>query len=112
MAELGDRGLDEWRRSGHTEVFHYAYGRPMPLHYGLYEDVQRYAGTEVSPTLPIQVFQGRNDTAVDPETVERWAKARPNVDLHMLDDDHQLAASLPFIWEKAKPFLTSRYPSR
>jgi len=105
LAELGDRGLDEWRRTGYTEVFHYAYGRPMPLHYGLYEDVRRYEGADVSSTLPIQVFQGRNDTAVDPDTVERWALARPNVDLHMLDDDHQLAASLPFIWGRAKPFL-------
>ena len=38
------------------------------------------------------------DAAVDPATVERWAKARPNVDLHLLDDDHQLMASLDYIW--------------
>jgi hypothetical protein len=35
---------------------------------------------------------------VDPQSVERWAKSRPNVELHMLDDDHQLGASLEYIW--------------
>ncbi len=105
LEELGDRGLDEWKRTGHQQVFHYGYGHTMPLHYGLYEDVRRYATADVSPTLPVQIFQGRRDTAVDPETVERWAKARPNVELHMLDDDHQLTASLPYIWERAEPFL-------
>ena len=40
--------------------------------------------------MPILVFQGRRDTAVDPATVEAWSRRRPNVELHMLDDDHQL----------------------
>jgi hypothetical protein len=37
--------------------------------------------------------------------VERWAAARPNVELHMLEDDHQLHASLPFIWTETARFL-------
>jgi hypothetical protein len=37
--------------------------------------------------------------------VERFAAARPNVELHMLDDDHQLIASLPYIWEHSARFL-------
>jgi len=37
--------------------------------------------------------------------VEQWAQARPNVELHMLDDDHQLTASAERIWTEMRRFL-------
>jgi uncharacterized protein len=112
MRSLGDAGLDEWQRTGHLNVFHYGYGRMMPVHYELYADARRYDCINADLALPIQVFQGRRDDAVDPESVERWSRARPNVELHMLDDDHQLAASVELIWEEMKKFLGLRLASR
>jgi surfactin synthase thioesterase subunit len=53
----------------------------------------------------VQVFQGRRDSSVDPDTVARWAAARPNVELHLLDDDHQLVGSLGEIWKEMERFL-------
>jgi pimeloyl-ACP methyl ester carboxylesterase len=100
MRDLGDRGLDEWRTTGHLNVFHYGYGRLMPVHYQLYADACGYDCVNAVLTMPIQIFQGRRDTAVDPRSVEEWSSARPNVELHMLDDDHQLAASLDYIWRR------------
>ena len=96
----GPGGVDvnDWRRAGSIDVFHFAYGRPMPVHYELYADAQRYNAMSVDLPMPVIVFQGRSDTAVDPVSVERWASARPNVDLHLLDDEHQLANSLSYIW--------------
>ena len=111
MRSLGDRGLDEWKRTNRLEVFHYAYGRTMPIHYELYSDARRYDCVNATLSVPIQIFQGRADTAVDPDSVERWGKVRPNVEFHMLDDDHQLMASLPYIWDEVKRFLTSKFPS-
>lgn len=99
-SEVGSRTLDEWRRTGRMDVFHYGYSRMTSLHYGLYEDARQYDCLAASLTMPIQIFQGRRDTAVNPASVERWAKARPNAELHMLDDDHQLIASLPYVWEE------------
>ena len=110
MRSLGDRGLEEWERTNRLEVFHHAYGRTVPVHYELYADARRYDCVNATLSMPIQIFQGRNDTAVDAESVERWAAVRPNVELHMLDDDHQLIASLPYIWREARRFLTSRFP--
>jgi surfactin synthase thioesterase subunit len=55
--------------------------------------------------MPVQVFQGRRDSAVDPAFVERWSRARANVELHMLDDDHQLLGSLDRIWREVERFL-------
>jgi pimeloyl-ACP methyl ester carboxylesterase len=105
LSQIGDRGLDEWESSNRLEVFHYGYGRMMPVHYELYADARNYDVFNADVAQPAQVFQGRQDTSVDPATVERWAASRPNVELHMLDDDHQLLASLPEIWEKMALFL-------
>jgi pimeloyl-ACP methyl ester carboxylesterase len=105
MRELGGRGLEGWKGSNTLDVFHYGYGRVVPVHYELYSDASRYDSFNASLTLPIQVFQGRRDAAVEPETVERWSKDRPNVELHMLDDDHQLLGSLDYIWKEMERFL-------
>ena len=106
LSELGDRGLDAWKSSNALGVFHYGYGRMMPVHYELYADAGRYTALEAQLSQPVQVFQGRFDTAVNPDTVQRWANRRPNVELHMLDDDHQLLKSLEGIWREIERFLS------
>ena len=106
LSELGDRGLDAWKASNTLAVFHYGYGRMLPVHYELYADAGRYDAFQAQLLQPVQVFQGRLDTAVNPETVERWVSTRPNVELHMLDDDHQLLRSLEGIWREMERFLS------
>jgi pimeloyl-ACP methyl ester carboxylesterase len=114
MRALGDQGLDEWRRTNRLEVFHYGFGRVIPVHYELYADARRYDSFNTALDMPVQVFQGRGDTAVDPESVRVWSEARPYVELHMLDDDHQLLGSLDDIWTESARFLglTRSRPSR
>jgi pimeloyl-ACP methyl ester carboxylesterase len=102
---LGDRTHEEWKSTGVTNVFHYGYGRMIPVHYDLYADACGYECENVRLDLPILIFQGRRDTVVDPTTVEQWAARRPNVELHMLDDDHQLGASLEYMWDRVRGFL-------
>ncbi len=111
--DFGDEGLKgpggadlaAWKAAGQLNVFHFAYGRMMPVHYELYADAQRYNGMGADLKMPVLVFQGRRDTAVAPATVEAWSRRRPNVELHMLDDDHQLTASLSYIWAELAAFL-------
>ena len=105
MRSLGDAGVEEWKRTGKLDVFHHAYGRMLPVHYELYADARRHNCVDAALAMPIQVFQGRRDDAVDPDVVERWSRARPNVELHMLDDGHQLTASVGYVWDEMKRFL-------
>jgi len=105
LQDLGGVRLDEWKRVDRLMVFHYGYGRVMPVHYGLYEDARQYDAMHADVEMPVLVFQGGRDTAVDPRSVETWSRQRPNVELHMLDDDHQLTSSLPYIWEVTSRFL-------
>jgi uncharacterized protein len=102
---LGDGGLEQWKASGILDVFHYGYGRVVPLRYELYTDAGQYDCLNAPLALPVQVFQGRHDTAVDPTMVEAWSRRRPQVELHMLDDDHQLHASLEYMWTEMERFL-------
>jgi pimeloyl-ACP methyl ester carboxylesterase len=105
MSELGDRRLADWKASGETMVFHYGYGRILPVGYGLYDDARQYDAMNATVTLPIQIFQGTRDLAVSPRMVQAWAAGRPNVELHLLDDDHQLLGSLEHIWKRMSAFL-------
>ena len=67
----------------------------IPVHYGLYTDACGYdcvnaRAVDADPDLP-----GTPRHRGDPETVETVGEpARPNVELHLLDDDHQLLSSL------------------
>jgi hypothetical protein len=97
--------IDEWRRTGTLRFFHYAYGEERPLDFAFYEDSLQHDAFEASFTQPTVVFQGMHDTSVDYRTVEEFAHARPNVTLSLLDDDHQLMASLPRIWDGVAEFL-------
>ncbi len=104
-AVLGVDRVRHWRRTGTLDVFHHGAGATRPLNYAFYEDGLRYDAAEAAVTQPTLIFQGREDTAVDPRTVERYAHGRPQVRLILLDDGHQLLASLPAIWEVMTSFL-------
>ena len=87
------------------DVFHYGYGRMMPVRYELYADA-RALRLRRTPTLtmPVQIFQGRRDrgrardgrtwAATPAERRAAHARRRPPA-----------AASLDYIWEEMERFL-------
>ena len=95
----------EWRAQGTLPFFHYAYGEERPLNYAFYEDSLQYDAFGAKMPQPALTFQGLHDASVDHRTVEAFARARPNVTLSLLEDDHQLIASLPAIWDGIAFFL-------
>jgi pimeloyl-ACP methyl ester carboxylesterase len=105
MRELGRDVISTWRANGRLDVFHYGYGRMMPVGYALYEDAATYDAFALDLRLPILIFQGTRDTVVDPAVATRFARGRPNVTVQLLDDDHQLLASMPRIWDQSREFL-------
>lgn len=97
--------IDEWRRRGSLPFFHYGANEQLQLDYAFYEDSLRYDAFNALVPQPTLIFQGLRDASVDHRTVEQFANARPNVTLSLLDDDHQLIASLPRMWNDIQPFL-------
>jgi len=105
MRDLGADGIARWRETNRLDVFHYGYGETRALQFALYEDAARYNSTRVEVRTPTLVFQGRQDALVDPVMVERFVASRPSMTLDLLDDDHQLLASLEHIWKATAAFL-------
>ena len=97
--------IDEWRRRGSLPFFHYAANEERELDFAFYEDSLRYDAFNAVVQQPMLIFQGLQDASVDYRTVEQFARSRPNVVLSLLDDDHQLIASLPRMWNDIQPFL-------
>jgi pimeloyl-ACP methyl ester carboxylesterase len=97
---LGADKVAEWRRSGTLDVWHHGDCVSQPLNYAFFEDALRYDAVTAPVTQPTRVFQGLRDKAVDAGVVQEWAAPRPNVRVTLLDDDHQLHASLPEIWRE------------
>lgn len=97
--------IEEWRRRGSLPFFHYAHNEERPLDFAFYQDSVQHDAFGAVFRQPTVVFQGLRDTSVDYRTVEAFARTRPNVTLSLLDDDHQLIASLPRIWDGVSEFL-------
>jgi pimeloyl-ACP methyl ester carboxylesterase len=102
---LGAEQMARWQATGTLDLFHHAYGGMRSLNYGFYEDSLQYDAFTADVRQPTLVFQGLRDESVDHRVVEQYAAARPNVHLTLVDDDHQLMASLPRIWSDMAPFL-------
>lgn len=103
---LAESKMAEWRETGELPVFHYGEGSMRPVGYELYEDGLRY---EDFPDVrqPALVFHGSGDTVVPPESSVRFAANRPNVELHIVDSDHELISALDEMWERMGVFLAA-----
>ena len=97
--------IETWHQDGAITFFHHAYGEERNLNVAFYDDSLRYDPMGAEVPQPTMIFQGIRDAAVDYRTVERFAAARPDVTLSLLDDDHSLVESLPRIWRDVQPFL-------
>jgi pimeloyl-ACP methyl ester carboxylesterase len=103
-ARAGARGLAQWRDAGSTEVFHHATARNRRIGWAFFEDAARWpAFPEVK--VPTLVLTGRRDDTVPLEDVEAWVARTPAARLVVVDDGHELTASLDRIWEEARAFL-------
>jgi hypothetical protein len=105
LREFGEAGVEAWRRHGWREFMHHATNQPRRVWFELYEDAGRFDSDAVTVETPTLIFQGRYDTVVDPAMVQRFAEGRPNVTLRLLDDGHQLHASLDTIWQETAAFV-------
>jgi pimeloyl-ACP methyl ester carboxylesterase len=102
---LSQDELRRWRETDRHEFFHHAENRMRPVRYALYDDAQRYDSAGCPLDTPSLVFQGLRDSVVDPAMVRRFGASRPSMSVRMVDDDHQLGASLEFMWRETAAFL-------
>jgi len=97
--------LAQWREQGHMNFFNYAAGGEKPVHYGLIEDVKGYDSYNINVDIPIMIYHGKHDDSVDYAQSVRFAENRPNVELHLVDSDHQLLDQTDTIFEAMVTFF-------
>ena len=100
--------VETWRERGALPFYHHGYSEERLLDFSFYEDSLTHDAFHALFDQPTLIFQGTRDNSVDYHTVETFANNRPNVALTLLDDDHQLIASLPKIWQEVEAFLGLR----
>ncbi len=92
-----------WRTEG-LVVHHHATGRPRRLGWAFLEDAAKLPAYP-TVTVPVLCLPARNDTLVPLADVERFVRQTPTARLVVLDDGHELLASVDRIFEEARAFL-------
>ncbi len=103
--EFGPATMAAWQHTGRLPVFHYGDDAMRELGWEFITDAHQYDTESLQLDLPILIYQGEGDQVVRPESVRRWAAARPPVVLRMVDDGHQLLAHVEIIWADVVAFL-------
>ncbi|HZT34243.1 MAG TPA: YqiA/YcfP family alpha/beta fold hydrolase [Bryobacteraceae bacterium] len=106
---FGAQRVEQWRRTGSLDVYHYGDRRTRRLGYQILEDGRLY---EDYPAVaqPVLVFHGAQDAAVPVEYSREFCAGHPNARLEVLASDHELLNVLPHIWEQSRQFLIDGLP--
>ena len=102
---LNEKELTQWRETGVASVFHFGFGKDLPLRYSFEVDGSGYVEF-VPPGIPTLIIHGQRDTSVPVEDSRKYAlKHADKVQLIEVDADHDLNSVLPLIWEHVQSFL-------
>lgn len=102
----GEAQFEKWASEGEITVFHYAFNCEMRFNYDFAVDLQKYETSNLHLNIPALVIHGLNDEVVPFKESEAFYKRNPeNVELHLLDSDHQLVGVLAQLWDLSKAFL-------
>jgi uncharacterized protein len=103
---LGAAAVEEWKRTGALEVFHYGEGRMRRVDYELLQDGARF---EDYPDVkqPCLIFHGMHDDVVPAQFSQDFAAGRGNVRLELMDSGHDLLNVLDEMADGVEAFLGS-----
>jgi hypothetical protein len=104
-ARIGEQAFRDWEASGWIEVHDHASGKPARMHFDFIRDVRVIDAGWPDVRVPTLIVHGSRDDVVDPALSRAWSAGKRHVRLVEVEDEHELAASIPFIIEQAEAFL-------
>ncbi|HLW77882.1 MAG TPA: YqiA/YcfP family alpha/beta fold hydrolase [Bryobacteraceae bacterium] len=96
--------MDEWKRTGGKNFYHYAFGEERRLGYRFVEDAAQYEDEPDFPQ-PALILHGTRDDVVPPEVSESFVGRHPNASLRLVDSGHALTDVLDTLWAETSQFL-------
>lgn len=95
-----------WRQQGELPFFHYGAEREEMLSWSFIADLERWRTTDLELTVPTLILHGKNDEIVPVKYSIEIREYNPDtVELQVLEDGHDLHASLETMWQLTEQFL-------
>ncbi|MFO0663671.1 MAG: YqiA/YcfP family alpha/beta fold hydrolase [Polyangiaceae bacterium] len=114
-ARLGEAAWSEWQKTGSLEVDDYAHGGKVRVPYEFAAELSRMDAADggyPDVRVPTCIVHGVRDDVVDTEAVTRFAAGKPHVELHLVDDGHDLLKTQHLVmahFERfARPFFVGQ----
>jgi pimeloyl-ACP methyl ester carboxylesterase len=104
--QLGDEGWATWQRTNALEVIDRTTQQPVQVPFDFMADVLAIDEGFPDVRVPTLIIHGVNDEVVPVDHSRRFAEGKRHVRLVEVDDDHELAASIPTILAESDRFLT------
>ncbi|MEN9461492.1 MAG: hypothetical protein RIS84_1512 [Pseudomonadota bacterium] len=101
---LTEAQLQQWRTQQELEIFHYAYEKPMLLHYNFISDRENYPDSGLRRELPTLILHGKDDAVIPVKNSHDFARTRPWVKLQVFESDHGLNNVQAELWDACQQF--------
>lgn len=105
-AQLGEPAWNTWKQTNALEVMDRTTNHPVQVPFTFMEDVMSIDIGYPDVRVPTLIIHGTRDEVVPVEHSRKFAAGKRHVRLVEVDDDHELVASLPRIFEESDRFLT------
>jgi alpha-beta hydrolase superfamily lysophospholipase len=109
-SQIGAAAWEAWRREDVREVDDHATKEKARIDFGFVEELEALDIGFPDVRVPVLVVHGTRDDVVDVERSREFARGHPLVRLVEVDDDHELAASIPRILAEADTFFAPFLP--
>jgi pimeloyl-ACP methyl ester carboxylesterase len=97
--------FSEWKKNGYMPVEHYALGKTLPLHFGIYTDAMLYRKATFTRALPTLIFHGLHDDTVAYKNSITLVEQNARAGLMLLNSDHALNDCLETIDSQVQAFF-------
>ncbi len=98
LNRLDTETLENWKKDGYLEIFHYAYQENRKLHYGILADAAKFDTQALTRQIPVLIIHGINDDSVPYNYSIDYLTDHPQTDLILLNGDHSLTDHIETIW--------------
>ena len=91
----GDKGLEQWERTGFSPYFHHGLNQEIKLNWNFMISAREMSWPEIKH--PTVIIHGKSDDIVPIDSSRKIAESSYNIDLIEVEDGHRLVNSLQYI---------------